>query len=345
MSSPHSGGVVGADPELVIANSSSRPARKGIEADPIGSYAAPVVYQHPLAYLLGLEGVALLCAFSGDYDREFTDARFAEMRTLLDSVDKLGEGVDTPLLTTADGYNSWSEDYDEPGNGLIDLEQPIVQRILADLPVGVALDAACGTGRHAAYLASLGHDVIGVDSSPGMLDKARRKVPSAKFYDGDLHHLPVPDEHVDVVVCALALTHVPDLPPVLAEFARVLRQGGHLVISESPGLMTGDIGFPLVKRGPDGKPGLIYNRHHRTSDYLTAALSLGLQVRHCEEPRLGYPTVEPDDKPPESPVPNSEPPDIWSLHCWTAAATNAAYRDQPVAIIWDFQLTQPAAGR
>jgi SAM-dependent methyltransferase len=304
----------------------------------VGSYAPAVVYQHPLAYLLGLEGVALLRAFSGDYDRAFTDARFTEIRMLLDSVDKLGEGVDTHVLATRDGYNSWSEDYDEPGNGLIDLEQPLVWKILDALPAGVALDAACGTGRHAAHLASLGHRVIGVDCSPGMLAKARDKIPSGEFYEGDLHQLPVPDNHLDVVVCALALTHVLDLQPVLAEFARVLRTGGHLVISESPGLMTGGIGFPLVKPGPDGDPGLILNRPHRTSDYLAAALPLGLQVRHCEEPRLGYPLVDPDDKPPESPVPISGPPDIWSLHCWAAAASNAAYRDQPVAIIWDFQL-------
>jgi hypothetical protein len=39
---------------------------------------APVIYQHPLAYLLGLEGVALLRAFSGGYDRDFTVARFRE---------------------------------------------------------------------------------------------------------------------------------------------------------------------------------------------------------------------------------------------------------------------------
>ncbi len=297
-----------------------------------------MVYQHPLAYLLGLEGVALLRAFTGDYDRAFTDARFAEIRALLNSVDKLGDGVDTPLLTTTEGYNSWSEDYDDPGNGLIDLEQPIVRRILADLPVGVALDAACGTGRHTAYLASLGHEVIGVDNSPGMLARARAKVPGGEFHDGDLRDLPVPDDHVDVVVCALALTHVPDLAPVLAEFARILRPGGHLVISESPGLMTGGIGFPLVKAGPGGKPGLIPNRHYRTSDYLAAALPLGLHVRYCEEPRLGYPLVDPDDRPPMNPVPSSDPPDIWSLHCWAAGATNAAYRDQPVAIIWVFQL-------
>ena len=36
-----------------------------------------MIYQHPLAYLLGLEGVALLHAFAGDYDREFTQAGMA----------------------------------------------------------------------------------------------------------------------------------------------------------------------------------------------------------------------------------------------------------------------------
>ena len=35
---------------------------------------------------------------------------------------------------------------------------------------------------------------------------------------------------MDVIVCALALVHLPRLEPVLAEFARVLRPGGDLVI-------------------------------------------------------------------------------------------------------------------
>lgn len=43
-----------------------------------------VLYQHPLAYLLGLEGLALLRAFSGGYDGEFTLERFREIRELLD---------------------------------------------------------------------------------------------------------------------------------------------------------------------------------------------------------------------------------------------------------------------
>jgi hypothetical protein len=60
-----------------------------------------VIYLHPLAYLLGLQGVALLRAFNGEYDREFTLARIAEIRALLDSADELGDGVTTQPVTTA----------------------------------------------------------------------------------------------------------------------------------------------------------------------------------------------------------------------------------------------------
>ena len=70
-------------------------------------------------------------------------------------------------------------------------------------------------------------------------------------------------------------------------------------------------------------------------------MQVGLQIRSCVEPRLGYPIVDPDDKPAADPVPPNTPPDIWALHSWAAAATNAAYRNQPVAIIWHFQLTGP----
>ena len=106
-----------------------------------------VIYQHPLAYLLGLEGIALLRAFAGEYDREFTIARFAEIRSLLDSVQELGDGVAVHPIPSTEAYASWADYYDEPGNQLIDLEQPVVREILDDLPPGVTLDAACGTGR------------------------------------------------------------------------------------------------------------------------------------------------------------------------------------------------------
>lgn len=120
----------------------------------------------PLAYLLGVEGTALLRAFAGHYDRDFTEGRLAEVRALLGSADQFGDGAETRPITAGEGYRAWAETYDQPGNGPIDLEQPIVRDILDGLPRGTALDTACGTGRHAEYLASLGHKVIGVDSAP-----------------------------------------------------------------------------------------------------------------------------------------------------------------------------------
>jgi hypothetical protein len=73
---------------------------------------APVIHQHPLAYLLGLEGIALLRAFAGEYDREFTLARLDEIRALLDSVDELGEGAAVGPMATTEGYASWAPSYD-----------------------------------------------------------------------------------------------------------------------------------------------------------------------------------------------------------------------------------------
>jgi SAM-dependent methyltransferase len=150
------------------------------------SHVSRTIYQHPLAYLLGLEGIALLRAFAGEYDREFTLARIAEIRRLLDRADELGDGVEETPMTMQEGYAHWAPWYDEPGNELLEVEGPVVREILDGLPVGVALDAGCGTGRHGAYLASLGHRVIGVDATPEMLEVARAKVPDGEFHEADL---------------------------------------------------------------------------------------------------------------------------------------------------------------
>lgn len=298
------------------------------------------VYQHPLAYLLGLEGVALLRAFAGEHDREFVQRRLDEVRRLLD--EDWGEGVHASPMSVEEGYAQWAAFYDEPGNELLELEQPVVWAILDSLPVGVALDAACGTGRHSARLAELGHSVIGVDRTPEMLAVARAKVPAGDFREGDLHALPLEDDSVDIVVCGIAVSHVPELEPVLAEFVRVLRPGGHLVLSDSRGHFA-DIGLPLVRQRADGTFGYMPVWSRLASDYLAAALPLGLQVRRCEELRRRHEIVGEDgtDLYDGEPSPEFDPegtPNIWSLHPFAVEATNAAWSRRPAAIVWHFQL-------
>jgi ubiquinone/menaquinone biosynthesis C-methylase UbiE len=101
-----------------------------------------------------------------------------------------------------------------------------MRRRLEALPIGTVLDAACGTGRYADYLAARGHQVIGIDQSPEMIAIARARVPAGRFSTGDLSNIDLADASVDAVVCGLALVHVPDLDRALHEMARVVRPGG-----------------------------------------------------------------------------------------------------------------------
>jgi len=296
-----------------------------------------VIYQDPLAYLLGLEGIALLDAWAGDHDRAFTEARLAEIRRLLDDEKLRGRGVLAEQVSTVTAYQQHSAGYDEhAGGGLFAIDEPVVAEFLHDRKPGVALDAACGTGRFAEFLARRGHQVIGVDSSPDMLAHARRRVPAGEFHVAGLDRLPLPDDAVDVVVCALALVHVSRLQPVLAEFARVLRPGGDLVIS--------DIHHEHVNRGsvikasdPSGGRCIVATYRHRFGDYLRAALSAGLQVRRCEEPGAAGP-----DGP--LPEPAAEVGDWrdwpWSLMDYLPSAARAA-GGHPSLVIWHFQLPSP----
>jgi SAM-dependent methyltransferase len=295
--------------------------------------SASVIYQDPLGYLLGLEGIALLDAWAGDHDRAFTDARLGEIRRLLDDDQLRGRGVLAQRFSSVVAYAQQAEGYDAgAGGGLFAMDEPVVTRFLEGAEPGVALDAACGTGRFSELLAKNGHRVIGVDSSPDMLAHARRRVPDGDFRTGELDRLPLPDDSVDVAVCALALVHVASLEPVMAEFARVLRPGGDLVISDvHHELVTR--GSVIKARGPAGEPGIVATYRHQLGDYLRPALSLGLQVKGCEEPaiaRAGDPL----------PAPAAEAGEWqdwpWSLMSYLPSAIRAA-GDRPSLVVWHFQ--------
>jgi SAM-dependent methyltransferase len=257
-----------------------------------------MIYQHPLAYLLGLEGIALLRAWAGDFDKDFVDRRLAEVRRLLATPSIADhDGVMVNRGDTLTGYRQWAATYDVPRNSLFDCDEPTMHQIIDALPPGDALDAACGTGRYAEYLAGRGHRVVGVDSSPDMLDRARARVPYGEFLLGDLYQLPLPDSSVDLVVSGLAVSHVPTLAPVMAEFARVLRPGGHLAISDAHHEIVSRGSNPHAL-GPNNEPGLVASYRHTPGDFLRAALPAGFQVRRCEEPRGSAADTPPPPPPP-----------------------------------------------
>ncbi|WP_103351010.1 class I SAM-dependent methyltransferase [Amycolatopsis sp. CA-128772] len=293
-------------------------------------------HEDPRAYLLGLEGLALLRAFAGEFGRDFVAARITEIGRVLADEALAVAAVDVERVDPVTGYRLWSATYDRP-NPAFDLDEPVVEEIVGALPVGVALDAACGTGRYAGLLARRGHRVIGVDGSPDMLARARTRVPGGRFLLGDLHRLPVADSRVELVACGLALTHVPALEPVLAEFARVLRPGGHLVIADVHPERVAQGAVPPV-RTADGRPGRLRSHRHPLGDYLRAALAVGLQVRRCEEP---FPPAGDGSAPaaPAGPIGPAGPSDLWpwSLAGLVPEAARAVGARTPALVVWHFQ--------
>jgi SAM-dependent methyltransferase len=275
-------------------------------------------------FFVGTQGIALLRGWlSGD--GAALARRVDEIRRALEGspASPMSIQFDVSDLDVGPGYASWSATYDAGPNPLIRVEEPVVRSMIDRSSPGEALDAACGTGRHAAYLVERGHRVAGIDASPEMLAKARTRLPSIDLRLGDLRRLPVDDASVDLAVCALALTHLPDVDPAIAELARVLRPGGRLILSDLHPTMVllGGTGFFFGDHGA----GNVRTFHHPQARYLAAFRGAGLEVLDCAEPPL-------------------EEEDLAALSGGLARlapeAFHAAWVGLPNAIVWE--LARPA---
>ncbi|HEU5476805.1 MAG TPA: bifunctional demethylmenaquinone methyltransferase/2-methoxy-6-polyprenyl-1,4-benzoquinol methylase UbiE [Gaiellaceae bacterium] len=95
------------------------------------------------------------------------------------------------------------------------------------------LDACCGTGDLALAARAAGAgDVVGIDFSERMLDRARRKAPELEWMQADVLSLPFDDASFDSAVVGFGVRNVEDLEAALLELRRVLRPGGRLGILE-----------------------------------------------------------------------------------------------------------------
>jgi SAM-dependent methyltransferase len=266
--------------------------------------------------LIGVEGLALLRHLYDGTDAD-ADRRLVEVRTILDD-DAYASGESTTEADAQSGYRAWSSSYDEPGNPLIALEEPAVWSLVEPLPAGDALDAGCGTGRHARHLVELRHRVVGVDLTPEMLDIARAAVPDAEFVEGDLVDIPADDAQFDLVVCGLAIAHVADLGAAVGELARVLRPGGHLVVSALHPFQA-LLGWHAPFADDKGERRFVREHAHTHADYLTAFGSANVQVRQCIEPELTDAEVEAKRR---------------AFRNFPDAAL-AAYLGLPAVLVWD----------
>src|SRR5262245_5732516 len=150
---------------------------------------------------------------------------------------------------------------------------------LAHLEPGESvLDIGCGTGSlaiAAKHRVGPAGTVWGIDASPEMIERARRKASKARvevhFADAVVERMPFPDGQFDVVLSTMMLHHLPGPArrACLRETARVLKPGGRVLLVDFGGR-------------PDGVAGLFdrFHRHGRValSEILALFQEAGLRV-------------------------------------------------------------------
>jgi len=98
------------------------------------------------------------------------------------------------------------------------------------------LDAGCGPGRVGGYLARVGHEVVGVDIDPILIDAAAQEHPGPTWIVADLAELDLPamgvEQSFDAIVCAgnvLTFLDPATRRPVLTNLAKHVRPYGRIV--------------------------------------------------------------------------------------------------------------------
>jgi SAM-dependent methyltransferase len=125
---------------------------------------------------------------------------------------------------------------DEPDHGLTD---PAIRAAWRDLLLGFlppaparVADLGCGTGTLTRLLADEGYDVDGLDSSQAMIERARAKVPEARFVVGDANLPALTRGFYDAVVSRHVLWAMTDPALALSRWDELLNPDGVIVLVE-----------------------------------------------------------------------------------------------------------------
>lgn len=142
-------------------------------------------------------------------------------------------------------------------------ERPHLLELLSgiDLAGKHVLDAGCGFGYYAVIMAERGAEVVGIDFAPRMIELAREFASGKQrlaFEVGDVHDLSrFATGTFDLVFSAMDL-EVPDVRPVFAEFARVLKPSGTFVFS---------VPHPIIQHGKWVRDAAGGRQHYGLDDY------------------------------------------------------------------------------
>jgi len=138
------------------------------------------------------------------------------------------------LAASRDAFSLWSQVYDHQANPLLSLEERFLFELLLPVKGLDVVDVGCGTGRWLQRLSPFGPgSLTGVDSSPTMIDCARKKLrASATVMVGEAESMPLRNSSADLIVASFVASYLPKIYRLAAEVRRVARPAARVYLSD-----------------------------------------------------------------------------------------------------------------
>ncbi len=185
-------------------------------------------------------------------------------------------------------YDLWADAYDrQPLNLMLALDKDVFTALLQHIPLNrqSIVDVGCGTGRHwYDLLRQQPARLVGYDVSREMLSILKSKFPAQEIHRQTSHLLDQPDNHFDLLVSTLTVAHIPDIQAAMKEWARVVKPGGSLIITDyhPATLEKGGQRTFLYK----GKTVAVKNHIHPLHFMMETARALGLELVETIEKQI-----------------------------------------------------------
>jgi cytosine/adenosine deaminase-related metal-dependent hydrolase/SAM-dependent methyltransferase len=196
----------------------------------------------------------------------------------------------TTCLSPADGYRVWASCYDRNPNPMLCLEKRFLEPLLPPVKGLDVVDLGCGTGRWLEILRSMGPgSLLGVDSSPEMLEIARRKLGrTAKIVLADCADFPFERCSADIILCSFVLSYVEDAQAFLAKLSILLKAEGSVFLTDLHPETASRLNW---RRGVQVEDEFREIRTFRRSidEVIALCESMDLTASVCLEPRFGEP--------------------------------------------------------
>jgi len=186
----------------------------------------------------------------------------------------------------------WDAKMADQGNDFVNLLLwPVIQPLFNVQPGHKILDIACGNGLFSRRLAALGADVVAIDFSSKLIERAKsRKSDRINYQVMDVTNesalMTLGEQTFEAALCNMALFDIADINPLFHTLPKLLKPGGGFVFSLTHPAFNNASSVHVAEEWDDA--GLKSRYSVKVSRYMTPHQAFGVALRDQPKPQLYF---------------------------------------------------------